>query len=259
MSTAENQASSLVLVEGYRPRVVESQEGDAGSLIAAIARAASDPRTDVDKIQRLFDIREQLLARTAEMQFVDAMAQFKEHCPVVSKDMENKQYKSKYTSIGNLVNTINPALGKYGLSANWEIEQTDAIKVTCVLSHIGGHKKSASLSAGPDTSGAKNPIQQVKSTITYLSLITFQTVTGIATHGANEDDDGGGGKEPQITEQQAAELKALITEGGGDLSKALRFMRVNSLMDIPAKNFDAVVKDIRAVNAAKARVKGGAK
>jgi hypothetical protein len=40
--------------------------------------------------------------------------------PDVVKDMLNKQYGSDYSSLANLVNTTNRALGEYGLNARWD-------------------------------------------------------------------------------------------------------------------------------------------
>ncbi len=104
--------------------------------------------------------------------------------------MLNKQYGSWYTSLGNLVNTVNAALGEHGLSASWEIEQGELIAVTCVLEHLQGHSRRVRIEGPPDTSGSKNTLQQIRSTLTYLKGATFEAVTGIASRAGNLDDDG---------------------------------------------------------------------
>lgn len=138
-------------------------------------------------------IREQE-AHEAEKLYNAAMAAFKAHDIHVGKDKDNRQYNSKYTSLGNLISTVTPFLSQHRLSASWTIDQsaTPAIKVTCVMKHEAGHSDSVSMVCGPDKSGAKNPIQEIKSAITYLKACTFESICGLASSDANLDDDGNG-------------------------------------------------------------------
>jgi hypothetical protein len=120
------------------------------------------------------------------------MSAFKAHDIHVGKDKSNKQYGSKYTSLGNLISTVTPFLSQHRLSASWTIDQSaaPAIKVTCIMKHEAGHSDSVSMVCGPDKSGSKNPIQEIKSAITYLKACTFESICGIASSDANLDDDG---------------------------------------------------------------------
>lgn len=149
---------------------------------------------DVATIKDLMALQERWEANEARKAYAAALAAFKENPPTVYKDKENKQYESMYTTIGNLVNTINAALSAHGLSAHWEIGQSDGIAVTCVLTHRAGHSERVSMSGPPDDSGKKNPLQQIKSTITYLKIATYEAVTGTASADGNADDDGNVGK-----------------------------------------------------------------
>lgn len=220
------------------------------ALLHVITRAAQDKTLDLDRVERLFAMQEKLAAKRAESEFLDALARFKESAPVVSKDMTNNQYNSRYASLGNTVNTTNPALGRAGLTASWELDQTQGIKVTCVLSHVGGHSKRVSLSGPPDSSGAKNPIQQIKSTVTYLELATFQAVTGIATHGASVDDDGNSGVK-LVTEEQIANLEALITEVGANRAKFLKLGKVERVGDLRADQYPTAVQWLQNLRSGK--------
>lgn len=138
-------------------------------------------------------IREQE-AHEAEKLYNAAMSAFKAHDIHVGKDKDNKQYGSKYTSLGNLISTVTPFLSQHRLSASWTIDQSAApsIKVTCIMKHEAGHSDSVSMVCGPDKSGAKNPIQEIKSAITYLKACTFESICGLASSDANLDDDGNG-------------------------------------------------------------------
>jgi hypothetical protein len=70
-----------------------------------------------------------------------------------------------------------------------------------------------------------------------------------------EDNDGNGAgkpQEPTLTDKQVADLKALITEHGGNLSKLLRYLKVDALDQIIAKNYDWVVAEVKRLAAARA-------
>ncbi len=211
-------------------------------LAIAVQRGA-----DLEYVKQLMDLQDRWEAKQAQQEFNAALAAFKKNPPVVIKDLLNKQYGSMYTSLGNLVNTVNAALGEHGLSASWEVDQGEIIKVTCVLEHVAGHCRRVTISGPPDTSGSKNTLQQIRSTLTYLKGATFEAVTGIASKLGNTDDDGNGaGKKPKITEEQVANLKALLTEVGANEINFLKWLKVQTLADILADNYDACVKAIEA-------------
>lgn len=175
---------------------------------------------DISKLEQLYELQKRFEEREAEKAYILAMAEFKTHPPAIYKDKKNKQYDSMYTSIGNLVNTVNEAMGPHGFSSRWDIQQGEKIVVKCILTHRGGHSESCTMSGLPDGSGSKNPLQQIKSTVTYLKLATFEAVTGMASEEGNLDDDGneGGNKKEQspavsgVRKGQLSETAALIRD-----------------------------------------------
>ena len=202
-------------------------------LNSAITRGDS-----LDKLERLMDLNDRWEKAQAKKAFIEAKAAFKASAPVITKDKTNSQYNSRYASIGSVVNAVNEALSKHGLDADWQFDQSSGIRVTCILTHVAGHSESVSLVGTPDTSGAKNPLQQIKSTLTYLKLATFEAVTGIATKEGNRDDDGNAsGVASFISDEQVEELTALITETKTDIAKFLEIGKVESLSDITSANF----------------------
>jgi hypothetical protein len=202
-------------------------------LSSAITRGDS-----LDKLERLMDLNDRWEKAQAKKAFIEAKAAFKASAPVITKDKTNSQYNSRYASIGSVVNAVNEALSKHGLDADWQFDQSSGIRVTCILTHVAGHSESVSLVGTPDTSGAKNPLQQIKSTLTYLKLATFEAVTGIATKEGNRDDDGNAsGVASFISDEQVEELTALITETKTDIAKFLEIGKVESLSDITSANF----------------------
>ncbi len=208
-----------------------------GSPSDVVRFALKQEGVTVDQLERLLVIEERYKAGKAKEAYHKAVAEFKKNPPKVTKDKANKQYNSMYTTLGNLVNTVNPELSKQGLSASWEIKQNGTIEVTCVLTHSMGHSERTSASAPADTSGAKNAIQQIKSTITYLKAVTFESITGLASTDANLDDDGLASSVVFIDEKELGQLLDMIAEKEADTEKFCAYLKVESLAKLPKKDF----------------------
>ena len=216
---------------------------DPPSFVSMLARAISDPTLPIERMQQFFSFYQTVEADNARKAFLEAKAAFKATAPKVTQDKKNKQYNSTYASIGNLVNTVNEALSQHGLEVKWDFEQGDRIKVICTLRHVLGHSESVALSGAPDNSGSKNPLQQIKSTITYLKIATFEAVTGIATTAGNLDDDGkASGDGDVITGDQAEELGKLISATNTNIDTFLKLAQSESVSDILAKDFGGLKK-----------------
>ena len=166
---------------------------------------------DIDKLEKLMALQERWEANEAKKAYVAAMNAFKEEAPVVRRDKQNKQYNSMYVSLPQLVSTISPFLSKHGLSFRWDHDQSNgaAITVTCIVTHEMGHSEKVTMTGPADTSGQKNAIQQIKSTVTYLKAVTLESITGLASTDANLDDDGNGGN-TGMDESVKADYEAAI-------------------------------------------------
>lgn len=179
-----------------------------------LLQMATSRDADIDKLAKLMELQMVWQANEARMAYVQAMSAFKSEPIVIAKDKTNKQYASRYSSIGNLVNTVTPFLSKHGLSAEWELEQADGIRVGCRITHCLGHSGETKwMKVPPDTSGAKNPLQQIKSAVTYAKISTFEMATGLASAEGNLDDDGNssGGIAEDVVSTHVRRLEACAT------------------------------------------------
>lgn len=221
-----------------------------------IVQMAMDKGLDIERIEKLMEISERWRKVQAEHSFIVALAAFKADPPQVIKDAKNSQYKNaQYATIGNIVNTVNPFLGRNSLSASWDIDQSEPqIKVTCILEHIDGHRRQVAMKGPPDESGAKNELQKIRSTVTYLQVSTFQAVTGVIA--INEDDDGNesGAASALITENQAADLNTIAQDVQADSQAFLRYMCVSKLADIKAIDYQKAVNALRQKGKQRAKV-----
>jgi len=179
----------------------------------SVLQMAISQGADIEKLTKLMELKEKWDAMEARKAYVQAMADFKTEPIVIAKDKDNKQYGSKYTSIGELVNTVTPFLGKHGLSAEWTLDQSNGIRVGCTITHALGHSGETKWMKVPeDKSGAKNLIQQIKSSVTYAKITTFELATGLASSDGNLDDDGNGfGGGNQMEQAHARNERAMAS------------------------------------------------
>ena len=160
----------------------------------ALIQVALERGLDVETLERLMALKERHEANEARKAYVAAMAAFKANPPKIVKDRQVRTklktggvMEYRHASLANVVDAVSAGLGEHGLSAAWATEQEGRlVKVMCTITHEMGHVEKVSLSAPPDDSGLKNPIQQVGSTVTYLQRYTLMAAVGLAA--ADMDD-----------------------------------------------------------------------
>lgn len=193
-------------------------------LTAAAALVQADGNMDVAKLKELLELQERWDATQAKKAYVVAMAAFKENPPEILKDRtvkykpkDKREVTYKHATLHNVTTCINTELSKHDLHASWVTSQDNgSIKVTCKITHIQGHSEETYLSAPPDTTGSKNAIQAIGSTVTYLQRYTVLALTGLAT--CDQDDDGAGAanqpstKKPTKKEEQDAIIEQAFFE-----------------------------------------------
>lgn len=197
-----------------------------------------------DTLERLFALQERWEANEARKAFDEAMASAKGEIGPIKKNREVDFTSAKgrtnyrHEDLAEVARTVDPVLRKYGLSYRFRTSSAigEPVSVTCIVSHRLGHSEENTLQAGRDDSGNKNSIQQVGSTITYLQRYTLKAALGLA---AAADDDGRRADEPggYITDEQAAELRALAADTKTDMARFCTYMKVESLVEISARDF----------------------
>jgi hypothetical protein len=146
-------------------------------------------------LKEFLKMQEDWEKREAEKAFNIAMSEFKKDVPTILKTQHVK-YATKagdvveyyHADLGVIVATLIPVLAKFGFDHSWQYSQdSNGIRVTCIITHKQGHSKSNSLVAPPDSSGGKNTIQAISSTTTYLERYTFFGSLGLAAKGMDDD------------------------------------------------------------------------
>ena len=232
------------MTEAQKPNELAIRE--TGSPAELMMRAIAAPGMDLDKLQKFMELQEKWEKNEARKAYVEAMAAFKANPPAIGKDKHVKFGQTEYNhaSLGNVTTLINASLSEHGFSAAWETSQGDkGVTVTCKITHLLGHSESTSLTAGSDTSGAKNAIQALGSTISYLQRYTILSLTGLATH---EMDDDGKGEVQYVTNEQVGTIVDFINEKKVDAGKFLRYMECSSVETIPAVDFNKAIASLKA-------------
>ena len=152
--------------------------------------AGKDGKFDVEGFGKMLEYQERFEKNEARKAYHVAMAAFHLEAPKIIKTKQG--HNCKHADLAaDLVAVVAPKLSANGLSHSWVTKtEGDKITVTCKITHVLGHSEETTLSAGPDTSGSKNSIQAVGSTITYLQRYTLKAALGLAE--ADQDDDGAG-------------------------------------------------------------------
>ena len=217
----------------------------------ALISLALDKGADLDKLEKLLTLKEKYDATEAKKAYNEAMSKFKANPPEIDKDKTVAYGNTKYNhaSLANVTKKIGEALSKEGLSASWRTKQNGQIIVTCVITHEQGHSEETSLSANADTSGSKNSIQAIGSTITYLERYTLLALTGLAT--VEQDDDGISSEKVFIDDKQKSQIVDYINGYQINEEKFLKFMKVESIDKITVGDFPKAIAALEAKRKAK--------
>jgi len=207
-----------------------------------------------DFIEKLLDIKIKAEENEARRAYHDAMSHFKKDPPQIIRDKKveyeigNKKTRWRHSDLGIASEQIGQKLGENDLNHIWRTEQLDdnRIKVTCTITHKLGHSESTFLIAPPDTSGSKNAIQAIGSTVFYLQRYTLFAATGIAPIGM-DDDGNAAGKQPEtdyITEDQKKKIESLIITTKIPPTGFLRSLQVEDLDHLPASKFQQAMNTL---------------
>lgn len=231
------------LADEFHAPVVNS--GD--NLMAVIARAASDPNTDVDKLERLMAMYERIKGQSAKAEYFSAMSEMQAELPAIKERGEIKIGQNpgqKYALWEDINAVIKPVLKQHGFALSFRTGIAEGkITVTGVLSHRGGHSEETTMHLPTDTSGSKNAVQAVGSSTSYGKRYVASALLNLTT-GDPDDDGNAGGNGGTITEDQAEVILGLLTNDGASVERFCEYMKVPSLLAIPAPQYSRAIEII---------------
>ena len=131
---------------------------EGATLLSVISRAAADPGTDVEKMERLMQMYERIEAKRAESAFNDGMSDAQARMRTIGADANNPQTRSKYASYGKLDKALRPIYTDNGFSLSFDTGNDapeGCVRVLCYVSHKAGHSRTYHVDMPADGKGAK--------------------------------------------------------------------------------------------------------
>lgn len=237
-----------LIVPDQRVQRLSPAVGEMAAVVQMLERAAANPDVDMDKMERLFKLRKEILQENQQRAYNAAMAHAQGRIKPVARDAKNTQTNSMYAKLETICAAITPIYTEEGFSLSFDTAdcpKEDYLRIVCDVMHSEGHIAPKHFDLPLDGAGIKGNVNKTlmhasASTVSYgrryLTCMIFNVPIG------GEDNDGNGSsKPPRITEKQVADLNALITEVGADKTKFLAYIKADSLANIRASSYSAAV------------------
>lgn len=193
------------LIEHQNTAPAVSSESQA--ILQMIERVVLNPEADMEKLSKMLDLQERILNRNAKQAFTADLAAMQAELPLVGKHGEGHN-KAKYALLEDINEAIRPTLQKYGFAVTFRVKQQPGMAtITAILSHRIGHSEETDLILPLDTSGSKNAVQAVGSTLSYGKRYALCALLNIST-----GDDTDGNLPPQQSLAPPAKIKEAISD-----------------------------------------------
>ena len=249
---------------------------ETAAVLSIIERAAKDPSVDIDKMERLMLMHERVMERQAKAAYARDLADMIPNLPSIDRkgaitlySKADREFAEKnhgnyppnarpmqqtpYATLGDILATINPILSQFGFTVQFETETVPVadsyrIRTRAILRHREGHQETSETPPlMQDSSGSKNNVQGVGSSMTYGRRYALTGILPIVSHApVDADDDGKAAGGPAlIDEAQISTINDLLSEMKANVPAFLKAAKVAHVEDIEASRFDAVVSNLR--------------
>lgn len=230
---------------------------ESSAILSMIERLARDPNVDIDKMERILLMQERMVARQSKTNFDAALAEMQQELPVIEKkgkieirekDSAGKrtgdiQQSTAYAKWEDINDAIKPVLAKHGFALSFRtgLSEDGRVKVTGILSHRDGHREETTIVLQHDSTGSKNSVQAVGSSLSYGKRYTATALLNVTARG--EDDDGEAAGQPELlSDEQVREVFDLLTTTGANVAVFLKRMKIDGITELRADQFDYVIK-----------------
>lgn len=196
--------STAVVSRAKKATTAPTVASESTTILQVIQRAAADPSCDIEKMERLWAMKERMDAKDAEIQFNDALSRVQANMGRIAADATNNQTKSKYATYGALDKALRPLYTEEGFSLSFGTEEAGEglVGMVCFMSHRAGHTRQYRAQVPSDGKGAKGGDVMTKTHafgsgtsygMRYLLKMAFNVAIG------EDDDDGNGANTPHST------------------------------------------------------------
>lgn len=206
---------------------------EPSNLVLMFERLATNKDVDVEKLQRLIEMQERVIAHNAKAAFDAAFVRMRPCIPTILERARTD--KTSYAPLEDIIETVTPILSEHGFSLSFRTEwpSEKLIKVVGILTHEAGHARESEFQSGADKTGSKNDIQALASAVSYGKRYTTNDLLCIVTRGV-DDDGGAAGRSARPAPQTPAgfdrwldDLTAVADEGIRKLEQTWRESRAD--------------------------------
>lgn len=230
----------------------------AASLVQALAIAAADPRTDMDKMERLFAMHERIVAREAEAAFNDAMAKTQAEIQPIVNNAINDHTHSGYAKMEQIDRGITPIHTKFGLSISYDTEtKNDAdpipdglLRTIAIVSHSAGHSRRYHIDLPTDEAGSqgkvnKTGVQARGSSNAYARRYLKLMVFNLSTFDDKDGNKNGSGMSESALADHIAAMEACTTREELQKAFGIAYKAAEALKDQAGMKAIIRGKDVR--------------
>lgn len=234
-----------------------------------IAMALRDPSIDAGKLKALLDMKREVLADQAKVEFNKALHAAQAEIPQVEKLGTVKLGKAgedkgsyAFARWEDMDKVLRPIMDRYGFTLRFDMEQRTTegggAKVMAILSHVAGHRETASISLALDAGPGRNNLQAMGSTLSYSKRYLAEMLFNIVRKG--QDTDGVGADKKFVTQEQEDEILTLLKTAGREQHSFLPRMctDVRSAAEIDVKDFIRVKGALQEIIASRQQKTGAA-
>ena len=237
------------------------------NLLAAVIQAAADPKCQPEKMHALLDARDRLMAQEARVAFVTAYIDMQEELPTIdakgrieieAKRAGAKKQSTPYATYNEINRVTKPILKKHRFAM---IMLPDVgpngvgVLMRGQLAYVCDtpygrmvHAEQCVITAPLETSGSKNNVQGVGSSLSYTKRYCAIALLNLVSHATEDRDDDakaagkrGADVEDQsvvlVTEKQLADLSAAIKDCGVGSDTFCSKFEIEQLSDLPAASY----------------------
>jgi hypothetical protein len=245
--------------EGERNPLAPSS-GTPDPYLAMIERAARDPSVDLAKLQGLMAMKKEVEADRASIAFAEAFNELQLTLPTIDRKGRIIVYskadreraggvpegaepiqKTPYATLDDILEALREPLHKHGFSLRFEHDTTTdgRLITTAILRHRQGHaERATSPPLQHDSSGSKNNVQAVGSSLTYGRRYSLMAVLPIVSHAPQDaDDDGKAAGSALIDGEQLIQMQQLLEETKSDLAIFFDTLGATGFSDMTVKQF----------------------
>jgi hypothetical protein len=234
-----------------KPDAALERTSDTTAIITMIERVALNPNADIDKMERLMAMHERITIRNKEQAFAEAMTACQAEMRPVATDANNPQTKSRYASYFALDKVLRPVYSQHGFSPSFDTADGAPelhVRVVCFLSHRDGHTRMYHIDMPADGKGAKGGDVMTRthatgSAVTYGMRYLLKMIFNIAIG----DDDGNQATATGelLSPKQIEMVRDMIRESGANEVKFCAYMKVASVNDLAASQFESAMAALR--------------